>query len=150
MAYLITLLESTPHRLRYKVVADGRDPDALIVNRGNGTATGHDLRDDSYNSGPSLTPMNSLVRELVATNAAAKKLLDGNGLILPADIDTPRAHVSLVPVNSEISMWGVTQGEGTASGDAASANHAVIVVRGPAIGDAAVIVDIAFAHTEYR
>jgi hypothetical protein len=153
----VLLIESTPHRLRYLVTSDDLDTRSFgvgtIPNANAGSyplTTTPDLRSDSQNAGPSFTPMNKIMRTGVANQAAARKLLDGQTLILPADIDTPRTHLSIVPVQSEISGWGVDANEGAAAGDITSAGFAVVVIQTPNVDDAQAIVDITFAHTENR
>ena len=157
MAIVFSLVEVTPHRLRYlaAVTAEGTGAALtnVITNRGTGTP---DLRGDAdtFNDGP----MHRLCSRAAATQAAARALLNGDALTAVTDLVVERAKLEVTPRNALIDAsgvhWSVDAIDGV-TGDpgappAGSTGFPVVTVSGPNVTGAQAYVDIHFQHTYAR
>ena len=150
MAITASLIERTPHKLRYLCVSDGAataSPDSAVIPNADGVTP--DLRTDA--AGFTGSALDVLVSTAVVTQADARELLDGVGLTSAGDLPTERAHLCVTPRNSIGDQhWGVDADEGANAGSAPSAGFGVIVVSGPNVNLAAAIVELQFDHTIRR
>lgn len=157
MGIAFAIVEKTPHRLRYlaTVTAEGTGASltGVITNRGTGTP---DLRGDAdvFHDGP----MFRLCSRDGSTQAKARALLNGVGLITAPDLVTERAHLSVDPQNSLIDAsgvhWGVDAIDGN-TGDpgappAGSNGFPVVQVTAPNVTGAVAYIDVHFQHSYAR
>jgi hypothetical protein len=137
---LFNLIESSPNRLRYRCTATGSGAPTPIPNSG---GTSPDVRTDS------MFQLHALLATPAVDDAAAARLLNGEGLTSIRDVHTPRAHMHLTPETSaQDETWGVIAKEGNSAGSPDSAGFAVPVVTEAFNGTA--ILDIVFDHSLTR
>ena len=133
---VFTLAETTPNRLRYLIEDDG----TATGFPSSGTIANATLQDDAIDG----SQMADLVATAVADQAAARKLLAGEGLTTQADIDTPRAHLKITARNNAAAQepWAVDAN--------VAANLAVIDVYGSDTVNTYAYLDVEFEHTLTR
>jgi hypothetical protein len=146
MAIVVTLAESTQHRLRYLLADDGEEQAApSLVTILNAAGATPDLRTDSHDD----TPIHLLVSTACADDAAAHALLEGYGIVAELNEVTPRAHIELTPKNNPTGV-GACWGAAAAEGADASNGYAIINIEGPNVAGALCYLDVIFEHSQTR
>ncbi len=117
-----SLIERTPHRLRYKLVSDGVAGPTTWFIGSSVVGPSPDLIFDAHfdPTAPLPSPISTLVSVGgVPNDAAAQKRLNGVGLITnPDPANTMRGHLSIMPLNSTPGpgQWSVDAALGTPFG----------------------------------
>src|SRR5262245_26043280 len=124
MAITFELVERTPNRLRYLATSDGASTtstDAGTLPNAGGPSP--DLQTDAARWNDQ--PIDRLVSTPVASQEAAERLMQGNGLISADSVHTLRGRVYVQPrqVSVSASMWALRAN--------AVAGFAVLEVLGP-------------------
>jgi hypothetical protein len=154
MAIALTLVERTPHRLRWLAVSDGVGgglAQTALTNKPTGGTENTDLaRAADAVKGQ---PIAQLVNTPVASDAAAQRVFSGDGLTSIASLSTARGEIKVVPRNSAVAAggvyWSALAVDG-ASVDPASAGRPAILITGPNIVNLACYIELTFKHTYQR
>lgn len=154
MALLVTLVELTPHRMRYRILQDddkAPDPDTVVI-RNRDVAPAAGIGDLRFNSRPwHGFPISNLVSQTVVNISDARRLMEGDGdTTRPSAIERIRSHMYLTPLSSNNNAnWSVDCDAGTVL-DPPSGEHVCLLIAGPTGQDNECWLDIHFTHSKWR